>query len=163
MAARMIAPSPVAEASNALPRWQRRTILAAATCLLVSGLAWICLHQAWGRNWWMVAGPEGSDGLPHPAEAWLMRWHGLSAVAGFFAAGLVASGHVARGWRLAWRRPTGLSLCIVGTLVALSGYALWYAPDSWHAAGGWAHAAAGAVAFTLGALHVRDRAPPPAR
>jgi hypothetical protein len=154
MAARMIAPSPVAEASNALPRWQRRIIIGTAVCLLLSGLAWLPLH-AWGT---------GPGGVPHPLAAWFMRWHGLSAVVGLFAGGLVAAGHVARGWRLAWRRPTGLSLCILGALLALSGYALWYLlPDeSWHAAAGWAHAAAGVLAFALGALHVRRRAPPAA-
>lgn len=158
----MTAPSSSqAEPSNALPPWQRRTIVATAVCLLVSGLAWLALHHAWAGSWWEVAGPAGSGGLPHPLEAWLMRWHGLSALAGLFAGGLVAAGHVARGWRLGWQRPTGLSLSILGALLALSGYALWYlVPESWHAAAGWAHAAAGALAFAVGALHVRRRAPP---
>jgi hypothetical protein len=148
----MIAPSIQAETSNALPPWQRRTIVTAAVCLLVSGLAWIPVHYLWGA---------GSGGLPHPSEVWLMRWHGLSAVVGFFAGGLVAAGHVARGWRLAWRRATGGSLCVLGSLLALSGYALWYLlPESWHPAAGWMHAAVGVVAFALGALHVRRRALP---
>ena len=67
----MIAPSFQIEPSNALPRWQRRTIAAAAVGLLASGLAWIPLHYLWGA---------GAGALPHPGEIWLMRCHGLSAV-----------------------------------------------------------------------------------
>ena len=143
--------SPIAtETSNELPRWQRRTVVGAGVCLLASGLVWLPVHHLWGA---------GASGLPHPLEAWLMRWHGLAAVAGFFAGGLVASGHVARGWRLRWRRPTGLSLCILGSLLAQSGYALWYlVPEGWRGAAGWAHAAAGSVAFAVGVLHAWGRA-----
>ena len=140
------------EASNALPPWQRRTIVAAALCLLLSGVAWLPLHYLWGA---------GAGGLPHPLEAWLMRWHGLSAIAGFYAGGLVSAAHVARGWRLTWRRSTGLSLCVLGALLALSGYALWYLlPESWHAPAGWLHAALGVAAFAVGAAHVRRRVVP---
>ena len=149
----MIAP-PLAEPSNALPAWQRRTLAATAACLLASGLGWLGVH-------WSVG--AGTGALPHPLEAWLMRWHGLSAVAGAFGGGLVAAGHVARGWHLGRRRTTGLSLCALGALLVLSGYALWYlVPEEWHAAAGWAHSAAGVLACGLGVLHARRRAPEPA-
>jgi hypothetical protein len=145
-------PLPVAEPSNALPAWQRRTVAATAACLLASGLAWLLVHYGAG---------DGAGGLPHPLEAWLVRWHGLSAVAGTFAGGLVAAGHVARGWSLGRSRASGLSLCVLGALLVLSGYALWYlVPEAWHAGAGWAHAATGVLAFGLGVLHARSRALP---
>jgi hypothetical protein len=141
-----------AQPSNALPRWQRVTIVAAALSLLASGVAWLPLHYAWGAG--------SASALPHPLEVWLMRWHGLAAVGGFYAGGLVSASHVARGWRLGWRRASGLAVCVLGALLALSGYALWYVvPEALHPAVGLAHAAVGAVAFAVGWAHVAGRAP----
>jgi hypothetical protein len=105
-------PTP-AQPSNALARWQRITIVAVAANLLASGLAWLPFHYAWGAG--------SANALPHPIEPWLMRWHGLAAVAGFYAAGLVSAGHVARGWRLRWHRRSGLAVCILGGALAVSG------------------------------------------
>jgi hypothetical protein len=152
MAARVMPQPTPAQPSNALARWQRITIVAMALNLLASGLVWLPFHYLWGAG--------SANALPHPLEVWLMRWHGLAAVAGFYAAGIVSAGHVARGWRLRWRRSSGLAVCILGGALALSGYALWYfVPEALHAAVGLAHAAAGAVAFAVGWAHVAGSAP----
>jgi hypothetical protein len=132
---------------NPLPAWQRAVIVGAAIALLVSGLAWLPLHYLWGA---------GAGELPQPLESWLLRLHGLVAPLGLFAAGLVAAGHVPRGWRLRERRGSGVGLLILGCLVIASGYALAYlVPEAWHPAVGWAHAALGVVAFALGVVHRR--------
>lgn len=140
-------PSPTRGRANPLLSWQRTVVLVAAAALLVTGVAWLPFHYLWGA---------GTGELPHPLEAWLMRAHGLTAPLGLFAAGVVASSHVSRGWRLRQRRRTGLGLALLGGMVIVSGYALAYlVPESWHAAVGWGHTGLGVVAFGLGLVHRR--------
>jgi hypothetical protein len=132
---------------NPLATWQRWTVLVSALSLLVSGLWWLPLHYAWGA---------GAGELPSPLEAWILRWHGLSAAAGLFAAGVVAAGHVGRGWRTGSRRSSGLLLCILGGSTIATGYALSYlVSEGWRPGIGWAHAGLGVVAFLAGLTHRR--------
>jgi hypothetical protein len=141
------------ESSNALPRWQRQTILAASWSLALSGLLWLAVHYGWGA---------GAGELPHPLEAWLMRWHGLSVPASLFAAGLVAAGHVQRGWQAGQQRASGLALVLAGAAVVATGYLLAYlAPERWRPSLGWGHALVGAVALAAGLVHWRRRRPSP--
>ena len=124
-------------------------MIASAAALLLTGLAWLPLHHLWGA---------GAGELPHPLEPWLMRAHGLAALAGTFSLGLVASVHVRRGWALAARRASGLALLLLAAALVLSGWALWYLlPEPWHAPAGWVHAAAGVAACALGLGHARGR------
>ena len=133
--------------TNALPRWQRRTVVWGSWSFTLSGLAWIPIHYVLGA---------GTGALPHPVEPWCMRWHALSAVVGLFAAGLVGGGHVRRGWQLARHRASGLFMCVTGAIVIASGYALAYlVPESWHAGVGLGHAALGAIVFVVGVAHWR--------
>jgi hypothetical protein len=147
------------ESSNALPRWQRWTIVGASWSLALSGLLWLAIHEAWGA---------GAGELPHPLEAWLMRWHGLSVPASLFAAGLVGAGHVQRGWQQGQQRASGLALILAGTVVVVTGYLLAYlAPESWRPGLGWGHTLAGVAALAAGLVHwrraLRRRAAPPPR
>jgi hypothetical protein len=133
--------------ANRLRRWHRRTLLATAASLLLSGLAWLPFHYLWGA---------GAGELPHPLEPWLMRWHGLSAMGGLFALGMIAAEHVPRGWRLHEQRRSGGTLLALAAALAATGYALWYlAPEAWHPAVGWLHTAAGLGATALGVAHAR--------
>jgi hypothetical protein len=133
--------------ANRLRRWHRRTLAVTATSLVASGLAWLPAHYLWGA---------GTGGLPSPLEPWLMRWHGLSAMAGLFALGVVAAEHVPRGWRLGRQRATGVALVALALVLAGTGYGLWYlASDAWHPAVGWLHTAAGMAAAGLGLAHGR--------
>ncbi len=133
--------------SNPIGTWQRRVLLASAWSLLLSGVAWLPIHHLWGA---------GAGELPSPLEPWLMRWHGLAVLTGLFALGLVSAGHVPRGWRARRQRASGLVLCILWGLLALSGYGLSYlVSERWRGALGWAHAGAGMLAFAVGALHAR--------
>ena len=132
---------------NPLQPWQRWTVIAAAVSLLLSGVGWLPVHYGWGA---------GAGDLPHPLEPWIVRWHALSALAGLFAGGVVAGGHVGRGWRLGLRRASGLAVCLLAGLLAASGYVLSYlVSEAWRPALGWAHAALGVAAFGLGAVHRR--------
>lgn len=143
-------------ALNPLPTWQRRGLHLASGALAASGALWLALHYG--------VGPD-ADGLPRPAEAWLMRLHGGLAFAGLFFGGVVAAQHVPRGWhvthahlrtraRWAFQRRSGLALCTLGALLAASAYALYYFAPEWLRAGlGWAHSAFGLALAALLSAH----------
>jgi len=135
-------------------RWQRQWLLAASLLLAATGVAWLALHYG-----------AGSDGLPHPAEGWLMRLHGAGAFAALFGAGLMAGHHIPAGWRLTQRprhagqRRSGLWLCVTGGVVIATGYALYYfAPEGLRPALGWLHSGAAALLLLAGAWHARQHA-----
>ena len=148
-------------ALNPLDRWQRRGLYWSCGLLVASGVVWLVLHYGWGA---------GAGELPHPLESWLMRLHGACAFAALFLAGIVAAQHVPRGWRIthahprmrlrwAFHRRSGLTLCALGGLLALSGYALYYfAPETVRPALGWAHTGLGLALAGLLTAHARPRA-----
>lgn len=136
---------------NRLAPWLRSALVLTGTALLLTGLAWLALHY----------GAE-TDSLPHPLEAWLMRAHGLASFGALFTLGAFAAAHVAPGWGLSARRPfthqrgTGIALCVLAALLALSAYLLYYfAPETVRPALGWAHALAGIGMAIVTALHTR--------
>jgi len=94
----------------------------------------------------------------------LIKLHGLAAFFALFLLGALAATHIPQGWRLSSRprhaaqRSTGVSLCVLGGLLALSGYLLYYfAPESLRPALGWGHAALGLAMVALGLNHGRRR------
>ena len=134
-------------------RWQRLGLYATGTLLLLTGAAWLAVHYSVGA---------GAGDLPHPLEAWSLRLHGLAAFGGLFVLGALAAAHIPQGWRLAhrrrWagRRKSGVSLCALGGLLALSGYLLYYfATESVRPALGWAHSIAGVAMGVYLAAHRR--------
>lgn len=132
---------------NPLIPWQRRTVVVAAWSTLLSGALWLPVH------YWLGA---GAGELPHPLEPWLIRWHGISAAFALFAVGVVAAGHVARGWSLRQRRATGLTVCVLVGLSAATGYALsYFVSEPWRPAVGWIHAVLGAAMVGAGVFHKR--------
>jgi succinate dehydrogenase/fumarate reductase cytochrome b subunit len=103
--------------------------------------------------------------LPHPAEAWAMRLHGLAGFAALFLLGALAAAHIPQGWRVSGRlrwagqRQSGLALCFLGAALVLSGYLLYYfAPEAVRPTLGWAHAGAGLAMAGVWVAH-RRRAP----
>ena len=145
--------NPAHHPAHHLAAWQRTGVYAAGTVLLFTGIAWLALHYLVGA---------GADELPHPLEAWAMRLHGLAGFAGLFMLGIVAGAHIPHGWRLSRRhrwahqRGSGLALCGLGAVLALTGYLLYYfAPEAVRPALGWVHAAAGIAMVLAIALHRR--------
>jgi hypothetical protein len=141
--------------SNRLPRWQHAVLVGIGVVALASGLAWLALHYLIGT---------AATGLPHPGEAWLMRLHGLAGFGGLFVFGLLAAVHVPHGWRLVARhrwarqRGSGVALCTLAALLALSGYLLYYfAPEPVRPALGGIHAALGVAMAALVLRHRRRR------
>jgi hypothetical protein len=136
-----------------LAPWQRRSLYATSAVLVLTGGVWLVLHYSVGA---------GAGELPHPAEAWLMRLHGLAAYAGLFVLGVLAAAHVPHGWRLtarhrwAGQRGSGITLCAVAAMLVLTGYLLnYFAPETVRPALGWAHTAFGAAMGVLVASHRR--------
>lgn len=135
-------------------RRQRNAVDGVGAMLLLSGLAWLAVHYGVGA---------GAGRLPHPAEAWLMRLHGLAAFAALLLLGAIAAAHVPAGWRITseggWpgRRGSGVVLCTLAGLLVLTGYMLYYfAPEPVRPALGWIHAAAGVgMAVVLGVHRYR--------
>ena len=135
--------------------WQRRTLYASGALLIATGVVWLAVHYSLGSG-------SGPDALPHPLEVWAMRLHGLAAYGGLFALGVIGAGHVPQGWRLSARhrwsqqRSSGVMLCSLGAVMALTGYLLYYfAPESIRPALGWAHASVGLIAALLLLSHRR--------
>ena len=138
-----------------LPRWQRAALLAVALLLMASGIGWLALHYSIGA---------GAGELPHPLEAWLLRLHGLAAFGALFLLGVLAGAHIPTGWRMSGRhrrgpqRGTGVALCTLGALLALTGWLLYYfAPEPVRPVLGWVHAGIGAAMAVLGGVHQRRK------
>ena len=142
-----------------LMRWQRVGITTAGALLLITGAAWLALHYSVGA---------GAGELPHPAQAWLLRGHGLVGFVGLFLFGVLAAAHVPQGWRLtrlhhnrrrwAGQRNSGIALCALAALLSMSGYLLYYfAPENVRPALGWSHTAIGVVMAGLMLLHRRSK------
>jgi hypothetical protein len=136
-----------------LVRWQRLTLYLSGAALLLSGGVWLAIHYSIGA---------GAGELPHPLEAWSLRLHGLAAFVGLFVLGVLAAAHVPQGWRLSHRRrwagqrASGVLLCVIGGILAATGYLLFYfAPDSVRPTLGWAHALVGVLMALLVASHRR--------
>jgi len=135
-----------------LAPWQRLVLYGSGGVLLLSGIAWLTLH--YGRS---------GEALPLPLEAWLMRLHGLAAFAALFVFGVLAAGHIPNGWRFTHRRKwaaqrsTGILLCALAGVLALTSYLLYYfAPDSIRPGLGWLHSALGATMTVLVLVHRRN-------
>ena len=91
-----------------------------------------------------------------------MRLHGLAMFAWLFSQGMLAAAHVPQGWRIAGRRRwagqrnSGLMLCILSGLLAVTGYLLYYfAPEGVRPALGWVHTALGLAMAALLLSHRR--------
>ena len=132
---------PLKRPTHRLPRWQRRTLTLSGALLLATGIAWLPVHYGFGA---------GAGELPHPVEAWMLRLHGAAAFVALFCAGVLAAAHIPQGWRLSghrrWRtqRWTGLWLCALTALLAVSGWLLYYcAPETVRPMLGGVHAALG--------------------
>lgn len=140
-------PHPVSH--NHLPPWQRRLLDATLLALLISGLAWLAVHYGMGAG-------SGPDVLPHPAEPWLMRLHGLCGFAGLFVLGTVSALHVPRGWRRGSHRRSAIVVLAGWGISLLTAWLLYYlASESTRPTIGWLHAGIAAALCIAILVHRR--------
>ena len=88
--------------------------------LFLSGAGWWILHR-----FFPVHGEFGPR--PHPWQPGLMMIHGGAAMLAILLVGTLVPLHMRRGWRARFNRRNGVLLISFVALLALSGYALYYA------------------------------------
>ena len=64
--------------------------------------------------------------MPHPAEHWILRVHGLAMLVGLFVYGSLLRAHMINAWKLRRNRNTGLLVASVLALLTVTGYMLYY-------------------------------------
>ena len=105
-----------------LSRRHERYLYLTGTLLAVSGVAWLIDH-------YLLRTPGMPTLGPHPSEAWWMRLHGAAVIGFLVAFGALLPGHIVQNWRQRANRYSGLTMVIVVSLLALSGYGLYYLVD----------------------------------
>ncbi len=113
---------PAGQSGVRLGNAARWSVYGASALLLASGALWLVLH-----TWVRVEGAFGP--AHHPAEAWLLRLHGLAALPAVLGLGALLPGHVLSAWCQRRKRTSGLPLLIACLLLALGGWALYYVAD----------------------------------
>jgi len=100
-----------------LPRWLRWTVYLTTVALFASGAVWLVVHYS----------RSGAEDLPHPAESWLLRVHGLAMMVGLFVYGSLLRAHMVNAWQMQRNRSTGVLVAAVLAVLTLTGYLLYYA------------------------------------
>jgi hypothetical protein len=127
----------------------RAWLFGALGVAFISGTAWWVLH-----HWFQVNGEFGPS--PHPAEPWLIRLHGGAAMLTLILLGSLLPLHVKRAWLARRNRRSGGLLLALNALLALTGYALYYAgSESLRALASYSHLTLGLALPVLLVLHLR--------
>lgn len=131
-----------------LSRRHEWSVYAILALVFISGAAWAWLHYFAQR-----AGEFGES--PHPAELWMQRLHGASAMLALVLLGTLLVFHIPLAWRARRNRRTGGSLFAVFAILIATGYALYYSGDErlrvWIS---WSHLWLGLVLPLIVAIHV---------
>lgn len=105
--------------SARLASWQIWLLCLSGGGLLLSGCLWLLLHY-YGQS-------EGEFGPEmNPLEPWMMKLHGLFVIPCLLSIGTMFVAHIPKGWDHRAQRLTGIVLCSVLTVLAASGYLLYY-------------------------------------
>lgn len=102
-----------------LSSWHRWSIYVSTGLLAASGLVWLLAHYFLRRH------GEFGD-IPSPAEAWMLRLHGLSMLAALFLCGSLLKTHMLKAWQIRRNRWTGLLAVSLLLVLAVTGYLLYY-------------------------------------
>ena len=126
----------------------RAWLFGAFAAAFITGTAWWVL-----RHWFQVEGDFGP--APHPAERWLIRLHGGAALLTLILLGSLLPLHVKRAWLARRNRSSGGLLLTLNALLALTGYALYYAGgESLRTMASTSHLALGFALPILLVLHI---------
>jgi hypothetical protein len=136
---------------NKLARGYRRWLHGSVIALFASGVAWLLLHY-----FCQVAGPYGLEA--HPLEPWSLRLHGAFAAVALLLLGSLLPIHIIPGLRGGRHLGSGLSMLGVWSVLAVTGYLLYYASgDSLRQAVSLAHWIIGLALPLILWIHLRHR------
>lgn len=131
-----------------LSRRHEWLVYAIVALVFTSGAAWAWLHQFARR-----AGEFGNG--PHPAELWMQKLHGTSAILTLVLLGTLLVAHIPLAWQARRNRRTGPSLFAAFTFLIGTGYALYYSGgERLRAWMSWSHLWVGLALPLIIALHV---------
>lgn len=140
---------------NRLPGWQKRLLDRTLLALVLSGIAWLLIHYVWGAG--------SAAMLPHPAELWLIRAHGLAGFLALFVLGSISALHVPRGWQRGLHLPSAITVLMAWAATVLTAYLLYYfSGESSRAIIGWLHAGMALTLWIAIFVHRRPLASAPA-
>lgn len=104
---------------NRLGNTHRRALYAIFALLLISGLLWLGFH-------YFVSLKTDFGDTHHPLEAWWLKLHGLAAMLSLIVFGSLMPGHIRNAWQYRKNRGSGGTMVAVMTVLALTGYFLYY-------------------------------------
>lgn len=132
----------------ALSALHRRSLYVIAAGLVLSGAGWLVCHFV------LAVDPE-MDGLPHPMEPFWLKLHGAAGMIGLLSIGTVIPAHAWRAWRARRNHGTGLVFGAALSVMAVTGWALYYVgSEAWRPAISAVHWAAGLSLVPALAWHV---------
>lgn len=109
-----------------VPHRRKRALYAAFAASFVTGILWLVFHYFLMRQ-----GEFGAE--PHPLENWWLRLHGASAFVMLWFIGVLWGTHARPALAQARWRVSGIAILTLLSLLAASGYLLYYAgDDAWH-------------------------------
>lgn len=146
-----VAPKPsntqIATASR-LPQWQRRSVYASTALLSATGFLWLLLYFFYpvGEGQFLEASQPQKDTtlamasmwsvwsvwsvtLAATFKAWLIRLHAAAALWFCMVVGSLLPLHILSALSRRQNRVSGLSNVAAFSMLLVSGYALWYAPE----------------------------------
>ena len=104
-----------------LPRWQRRGVYAAVAALTLSGLLWLAVH--------FFSPLTEEDLSQNTAKLWAIRVHAAAALWTLIMLGSLLPLHIRAAWHTRKNRISGACAALAMATLALTGYALGYAPE----------------------------------
>lgn len=105
--------------SAKLARWQIWLLSLSGGGLWLSGCAWLLLHY-YGQKQGEF-GPE-----MNPLEPLMMKLHGFVLIPALLGIGGMFVAHIPKGWTHERQRVAGATLCMLLTVLIISGYMLYY-------------------------------------
>ena len=125
-------------------RW---TLYSVSLLLFLSGAAW-----AWADH---LEGAASASTAWRDFKPWLLKTHGLSAMAFVLLLGTLLPGHVRRAWRARKNRGQGTFFLAAVSVLTCSGYFLYYLGDeNWRNAFSQFHLWLGVISPILMAWHI---------
>jgi multisubunit Na+/H+ antiporter MnhG subunit len=113
---------PDAHRSPRFPTGMRRAIYATFIATWITGVLWLLFHYFMTQQG--EFGPE-----PHPLEAWSLRLHGLCAFVALWIGGWLWAAHARPALGFVRQRKSGITICSIFVILAVTGYLLYYASD----------------------------------